>query len=400
MKFKGYFAAPFFAAALIGLALASCGNPPDTGTGGNAPAGEGLYHPPAVIPGANGDVIWQRPVTISGVAANAWKILYHSTNATGRAIGVSGIVLVPTAPFTGPRPLVAMGPETAGLTDDCAPSKYIANNNYIELDQIKQVLAKGWAIAVTDYEGLGTPGRHTYMVKDAQAHAVLDVARAATRLPGTGLSATTPVGLWGYSQGGGAAAAAAEAAPTYAPDVQVKGTAAGGVPADLIAVSNALQGGFFGFVLAAAQGFDAAYPELRLNTFLNQAGKDLLQQVDTNAVSECLFPLVTNFTGKHTADYTTTDPLATTAWQARLNQSKLGMTKPTQPIFVYHSIGDEIIPNAVGVALKDRYCALGATVSFNGFYLLEHLSSEGAAMPDVINFLSDRFAGNPAPTTC
>ena len=39
-------------------------------------------------------------------------------------------------------------------------------------------------------EGLGTPGQHTYEVGRSQGKAVLDVARAATRLSGTGLSGT------------------------------------------------------------------------------------------------------------------------------------------------------------------------------------------------------------------
>ena len=204
MRPKRHVAAPLLAAALAWLLLAGCGNPPDTGTGGTAPPGEAFYTPPPVIPGTNGDVIWQRPVTIAGVDAQAWKVLYHTTNAAGAAIGVTGIVLVPNATFAGARPLVAMAPETAGITDDCAPSKYVANNNYIELDEIKAVLAKGWAIAVTDYEGLGTPGRHTYMVKDSQAHAVLDVARAAIRLPGTGLSRRRPSGCGGTPRAAGA----------------------------------------------------------------------------------------------------------------------------------------------------------------------------------------------------
>ena len=35
---------------------------------------------------------------------------------------------------------------------------------------------------ISDYQGLGTPGLHTYMVGPAQGHAVLDMARAAERL--------------------------------------------------------------------------------------------------------------------------------------------------------------------------------------------------------------------------
>ncbi len=49
------------------------------------------------------------------------------------------------------------------------------------------------------------------------------MVRAAQRLPGSGLSATTPVGLVGYSQGGGASASAAEASASYAPEAQGQG---------------------------------------------------------------------------------------------------------------------------------------------------------------------------------
>ena len=59
---------------------------------------------------------------------------------------------------------------------------------------IKAALDRGWAVAVSDYEGLGTPGQHTYVVGRSEGRAVLDMARAAQRLPGTGLTTSTPVG--------------------------------------------------------------------------------------------------------------------------------------------------------------------------------------------------------------
>ncbi len=51
-------------------------------------------------------------------------------------------------------------------------------------------------------------------MNQAQAHAVLDAVRAAAQVSGSGVAATAPVALAGYSQGGGAAAAAAELAPS------------------------------------------------------------------------------------------------------------------------------------------------------------------------------------------
>jgi pimeloyl-ACP methyl ester carboxylesterase len=103
---------------------------------------------------------------------------------------------------------------------------------------IKGLIERGYAVALTDYQGLGTAGVHTYMNRVAQGRAVLDAVRAAQRLSGSGLSSLNPVGLVGYSQGGGASAAAAELAASYAPELKVKGAVAGAVPADLGAVAT------------------------------------------------------------------------------------------------------------------------------------------------------------------
>ncbi|PRC53153.1 triacylglycerol lipase, partial [Mycobacterium sp. ITM-2017-0098] len=81
-----------------------------------------------------------------------------------------------------------------------------------ELLIIQRMVKRGWAVVVTDYEGFGTPGVHTYVNRLASGHAVLDAARAARQLPGTGLAPEGPVALYGYSQGGAATASAAELA--------------------------------------------------------------------------------------------------------------------------------------------------------------------------------------------
>lgn len=133
------------------------------------------------------------------------------------------------------------------------------NGTDYELDHVKALLAKGWAVAVTDYEGLGTPGTHTYIVADAEAHAVLDIVRAATQVPELGLSPSAPVGIVGYSQGGQAAARAAEIESTYAPELDVVGVVAGGVPSDPEQLGTTLDGGLF-FARVAAQAPSAARP--------------------------------------------------------------------------------------------------------------------------------------------
>jgi len=42
------------------------------------------------------------------------------------------------------------------------------------------MLARGYVVVATDYEGLGDPGVHPYLVGVSEAYAVLDSVRAAS----------------------------------------------------------------------------------------------------------------------------------------------------------------------------------------------------------------------------
>ena len=164
---------------------------------------------------------------------------------------------------------------TQGLADRCAPSRQLSAGSEYEGAFLSGVLSRGYAVAVTDYEGLGTPGVHTYMARRSQAAAVLDIGRAARQLPDLGVPAAGPVAVAGYSQGGGAAAAAAELAPAYAPELTLVGAVAGAVPADLAAVGESLDGGpYASFALYAVAGLaDEPYAvRLRLRPWRSAAG--------------------------------------------------------------------------------------------------------------------------------
>ena len=214
--------------------------------------------------------------------ANVWNVLYKSTNANQQAIAVSGTVLVPTAPWTGdgPRPIVAYATGTQGWGDQCAPSSEMAVGDYDEDFAVQNLLDQGWAVAVTDYPGLGTPGNELYAVNSAEGYAVLDVLKATLNLAPAGLSPDAPVAIEGYSQGGGAAAFAAQEAPTYAKSLGLVGVAMGGTPANLQAVATNLNGGaFFAFLGGAAIGFDAAYPQLHFGQYLTSAGKEAFKSL-------------------------------------------------------------------------------------------------------------------------
>ena len=373
-----------------------------------APSDDPFYTPPLPLPsGVPGDVIRQRkvnayadPLTLFPMPVNAWQIIYRSTSATGTANAVSGTVLVPKTPWLGggARPLVSYAVGTHGLGDSCAPSYKLRTGTENEIALISQALLAGYAVVLTDYEGLGTPGQHTYAVGQAEGRAVLDAARAAFRVPGTGLSANGPVGLFGYSQGGQATTFAAELAPAYAPELNLVGVATGGVPADLAAVARFNDGNVgFTLVLAAAVGYAAAYPDVPFEQILNDTGRATVPRVE----KACTVELATIAPLRRLNDFVTMpDPLADPRWQARLAENRAGTRAPTAPVYLYHGTADELIPLAVGRRLRADWCGLGASVRWQEIPLAEHILGVSVGGPAAMTWLGDRFAGKPVTSNC
>lgn len=353
---------------------------------------------------APGDVITAQPTTVYAlpgklleVPVNAWHLLYTSTSATGNANAVSGTLLVPKASYPlGRRPIIGYAVGTHGLGDQCAPSVSMSQGTEAELALVSLFLLKGFAVAITDYEGLGTPGEHTYMVGISQGHAVLDSIRAATRVPGAGLSDRAPVAVMGYSQGGASAAWAAQLQPSYAPELRLKGVAAGGVPADLHAVADHLDGtANFGLSAAAGVGLDAAYPELRLVDDLNARGRALL----ADAADDCVGDL-SKLAGLHFSDLSPVDLLNQPKWLARLSENRLGAQPPRVPMFLYHAQGDEIIPLQVGSTLRSEYCRAGVNVRWASLPAPSHVLGAVEGGPVAIEWLALRILGLPALSNC
>ncbi|MCK9898429.1 lipase family protein [Frankia sp. AgB32] len=366
-----------------------------------APEGDAFYAPPLPLPhGQPGDILWSRKIAstgqLPGLGVEVVQMLYLSTDALGRPDAVSGTVILPSAAARSTAPVVGFATGTEGLGDTCAPSRTIAAGTFDWTDHLVAAARHGWAVAVTDYEGLGTPGDHTYSVGRSEGHAVLDAVRAAQRLRGAGLRADTKVAFWGYSQGGGAATWAGQLAPAYAPELRSVAVAAGGVPADLTKVSEAVDGRpWAGAELMSAIGFAAAYPELRFDDAVQPAFRPAVQRLRTECIKQALPP----FAGKHVRDILTADLLHAPPWQARLTQNSLGATPPTVPILLYHGTADTVVAFDQAEALARRYCAEGVDVTWRP-YAGEVHGDAWNHIDTVTSYLTDRFAGTPATPSC
>lgn len=364
------------------------------------PFDDSFYLPPTTLPaGSPGDIVrWRQSVPLLNLLnASAWQVMYLSTNALGQRDAVTGTVLVPKNVNPATAPIVGFAVGTQGPAFKCTASKAIERGTLYDQSSVNRLLEAGYAVAITDYEGYSPTTTPTYVTGQSEGPAVIDAVRAAQRLPAAGLSTRAKVAFQGYSQGGGAAMWAAERQPGYAPEMNLVGVAAGGVPADLNEVAAQLDGGLgFGVLAFAASGLDAAYPELDLDSYLNETGRTEIAKARNDA---CVGELILNYAFRTIDDFTTTNPLPTPQWQARLAENKLGRGTVGVPVFQYHATHDEVVATPQAEALMRTYCAKGVRVTWKT-YLGEHVIGFAAGADDSFAFISDRIAGRPATSTC
>ena len=358
-----------------------------------APAGLGLYKPPKHLgPGKHGDLIWARRVKSPlAQASRTWVLLYRSTSVHGRAIGVSGMVFLPRrkAPKRG-WPVVSWAHGTSGIADICAPSRdpggpYTA---YLK-PQLNAWLKKGYAIANTDYEGLGTPGVHPYLVGRSEGRGVVDVVRATRQLD-------RRVGkryvIAGHSQGGHAALWAAGLASKWAPELQLRGVAAFAPASHLGVLSRALPAlttpsplsAIAGLVL---RGLAAVYPaikpsELASDEFLARLPRADHACIDQLYGSDTLGGLAPSQIARPGADLGTLN---------RILDAQNPALKIPAPVLLAQGAADSTVPPSLTAELNTELHAKGDKVTYATYAGVGHVGIVAAADARTRRFLSRRL---------
>ena len=266
------------------------------------PDGLGFYRPPSPLPaGPPGGVIWSRELTGAAALPGATEnllVLYHSTSVVGQDTAVSGTISLPPgqAPAGG-WPVLSWAHGPTGIADTCAPSRDAPGHpchiyNQLADAMLNQWVKRGWAVTKTDYEGLGTPGPHPYLVGASAARGIVDMLLAARQLrPGIGRRWV----VMGHSQGGHAALFAASLAPAWAPDLDLTGAVALSPSSgahDMIAglrhVSAPVSAlGFLALILTGAAAADRA---VRLPQILAPAALRLLARAESCGIDDLLAP--------------------------------------------------------------------------------------------------------------
>jgi len=362
---------------------------------------ESFYTAPSPLPaGAHGDLI--RSIEAEVVIPEAppfdsWHIMYRSSDALGMPNVVTGTVIVPEVWDHGN--VVVYCVATQGLGQQCAPSFHFRAGNFWENDNITAILQAGYAVLVSDYPGYTIGGYPSFCNGHNHGYDALDIVKASRQIPYSPFSYSDKVVIWGYDQGGQAAAWAGQLQPSYMTDLNLVGVIAGGVPANLLDVGRAMDGGPGAcFLMLFLAGLYYQYPnEVPLYDLVNHGGRGAFEGIRDICLWDGLKIYMHVGTKDLTTDRLTLDDLINKFPRVSeiVEGMKLGKSPINAPVYLYHGSADPFNPLKQALDLKDDYCKKGMDVSFQMFPMADHILPLFQVTPYAIAWMKDRFNGAP-----
>lgn len=332
---------------------------------------------------------------------NAWQILYRTTDVRGKAMATVTTLIQPKNPDN--TKLLSYHFAEDSSSEQCAPSYSLESNSNasypvspFDLMLIDAALTRGWYVNVPDYEG----PHSVFTCGVTSGRGILDSLRAVLSSRRTSkLKSSADVTLWGYSGGALATGWAAELQPTYAPELKLLGAAMGGTPANINATINAVnKGASAGLIPAGFFGLSQQYPEL--NAYLQSHLLPDKKAAFDQAAGQCLGAVGVEFAYQDVFTYFKPNFLNGFVPELILAENKMGLFKPRIPLYMYHSINDEIVPFPPTQALVKKYCEEGSSIQFVEDSSTHHGTLAVVGATDAFVWLMERMNGTAAKHGC
>lgn len=354
-----------------------------------------------------GTVLHSETISTSIANAQAWRIRYASLDEIGREQQSTGLVIAPlrSAPD---RPVLTWCHGTTGLGDASCPSAqhdpvrelttYFTENASAQIDYgvpgLQAMIDAGWIVCATDYQGLGTPGMHQYMVGRTQARDALNIVHAARSM---NIGAGTKIAGLGWSQGGGTAAALAELDAADYRDLELIGIVpmSPGVtslaiehPTGPAAALNSPDTPPDSHLVMMLAGYAACYPHLSLSDILTPLGVRIVESAwniqPVHHLNDTLGRLF-----RLEGAIIDVNKEAIPAWLAAFTSGSAARVKPVCPVLMCQDSfdGGTVVPVAWQQAYADAVTKLGGTVNVRDYPKDDHFSLPQSCSGDALAWL-------------
>jgi secretory lipase len=348
------------------------------------------------------------------VIGEQWRAVYMSTSGVdGGPREVSGAFFVPRGtPPDGGWPVISLAHGTTGIGTNCGPAQHPELLGYSPV--VTSFLERGYAVALSDYEGLGPAGSHPYLEPRTAAFNVIDAVRALREMS-PNVSARW-VAL-GYSQGGHAVWAADEFNSFYGHGLQLLGSVALAPAANVTGTADVVSSGsmteeqamLYTLLITGL----SQYTGLRVQSFLHGSAAEQSAQLKscnvdrTRRTSVPKKPVpapvpwrsVVNHLNQSRAMRPATprdvDSLRDVLRTLALPQRALGT-----PMLVITGLDDALVLSSWVREAVSQSCALGGRIEYLEVPDTDHQNVLWKRSPTVARWIADRFAGVPAPSNC
>lgn len=390
----------FMLLALLGSAVPAVAEPSDVGDGGV----RGFYTWSGALPDKPGALIAEEmlPAEFSvPTAGKAVRILYSARDGIGdkAVVPVSAAFFLPRGkPPKGGWPVMAWAHGTTGIADICAPSARPRGER--DSRYIASWLDAGFAVVASDYQGLGTPGIHPYSNYRASSYSLLDSARA---IIGARYGAANVVVLVGQSQGAGTVVAAAGYAPSYAPDLQIRGVVATGAPnLSREAIESGLASSATDVMVTGAYTM-IGYELTRTHADLDAAAvfTDEGREIEAMVGSACLPDLMKAAAAKKLDPAKAFRPgMLKRLWDTDVAVRSFPTLDLKTPVFFGIGATDTAALPMTTLTLVNDLCSRGNVVEAHIYKDKDHSGLVNAAAADAITFARAAITGGPIAATC
>jgi pimeloyl-ACP methyl ester carboxylesterase len=357
-----------------------------------------------------GELIRHEEIDTVIAGAQAWKVRYHSADVNGKPHEVTGLVIAPVGSAEN-RPVMTWGHGTTGMGDASCPSAqpdparelitYFQTESTQQIDYgvpgLQSFIDEGWVVCATDYQGLGTQGKHQYTVNRTQARDTINIVHAARTMP---VGAGTSVGCMGWSQGGGTAAAVAELDPADYGDLNLIGVVpmSPGVPKDgLTMMGTSFSAGLTnasvppdGHLVLILAGFQAAFPEqLSLSDVFTPLGVEIIETGWNHLPIHHLSDVIDRM-------FRLKGPILNLpqrnwdAWGAAIAAGSASLVKPICPVLVCMDTfdGGTVVPVPLQQAYVNAARALGGDVKTHEYPHDDHFSLPAGCVHEARDWLT------------
>jgi pimeloyl-ACP methyl ester carboxylesterase len=345
---------------------------------------------------------------------DTYRIWFRTEDEDGLVIAVQADIRFPRVAEAQTFPVLVYGAGTTGIANRCAPlnEQFVGRSWGNYRSHMLSYASQGYIAILANWQGYDDRERtHPYFVSELEGRVMLDAAKAVydffAHPPAQDILARpdTAIFLGGYSQGGHATFAAGRMAPTYAPELDIKGLIghAASPSVEGLMADSPLYSPYIVYAYRDFYGADTIDPA---QVFLPHWLPTYTDDVTNKCIDEALTYYPSDPTRIYTPEFRDAlynDRLAEAfpQFKAQLDANDSSQKAyPDIPVLLLHGAADPIVRVPTIEKFMSYLCSQGENVTYNLYPGINHFQIRQCSFVDTLTWMQYILAGNTPTSEC